>query len=79
MLKFIRFIKFVKIIRLLRALKLKLIIRKIEGRRITIHIILESFELGNSLNIFISLFKLSLLIMCLAHWEACLFYVLTVS
>lgn len=31
MLKFLRFVKFAKIIRLVRALKLKIIIRKIEG------------------------------------------------
>ena len=79
MLKFLRFVKFAKIIRLVRALKLKIIIRKIEGTGINFISWKESFHLGNTLNVLISLLKLSLLILCLAHWEACLFYMVAIS
>ena len=66
LLKFIRVFKFMKVVRLLRALKLKKIILKIE----------EKLDIGATIMGLFGFFKLVTLIMCLAHWCACLFIII---
>lgn len=64
LLKFIRFLKFIKVVRLLRALKLK----KLFGR------IMEYISVSQSFTSFLSFLKLCLLILCIAHWLGCIWY-----
>ncbi|CAD8197993.1 unnamed protein product [Paramecium pentaurelia] len=59
--KLLRFIKFIKVIRLLRALKLKKIFGRIE----------EYISVMESLFQFTQMLKLIILILCIAHWCAC--------
>ncbi|CAD8163247.1 unnamed protein product [Paramecium octaurelia] len=61
-LKFVRLFKFVKIIRLLRVLKLGRILIKIE----------ETFSIEQTLQAIIQFLKITAMILCIAHWIACI-------
>lgn len=64
LLKFVRFLKFIKVIRLLRALKLKKIFGKLE----------EYLMVAQAINTFLQFMKLCIMILCIAHWCACIWY-----
>lgn len=59
-----------KVIRLVRALKLKKILAEIECTQYNV-ILKDHFSFGNALNSFLSFLRLCLLILCIAHWCAC--------
>ncbi|KAM3135294.1 hypothetical protein pb186bvf_012592 [Paramecium bursaria] len=61
-LKFLRFVKFIKILRLIRVLKLKKILNQLED-----YLSLDSF-----ITSCLSFIKLCVIIMCFAHWIACI-------
>ncbi|CAD8078092.1 unnamed protein product [Paramecium sonneborni] len=61
-LKIVRLFKFVKIVRLLRVLKLGRILIKIE----------ETFSIEQTLQAIIQFLKITAMILCIAHWIACI-------
>ncbi|CAD8155968.1 unnamed protein product [Paramecium pentaurelia] len=65
-LKFVRLFKFVKIVRLLRVLKLGRILIKIE----------ETFSIEQTLQAIIQFFKIAAMILCIAHWIACIWNII---
>ncbi|CAD8159647.1 unnamed protein product [Paramecium pentaurelia] len=65
-LKFVRLFKFVKIIRLLRVLKLGRILIKIE----------ETFSIEQTLQAMIQFLKITAMILCIAHWIACIWNII---
>ncbi|CAK82550.1 unnamed protein product (macronuclear) [Paramecium tetraurelia] len=65
-LKFVRLFKFVKIIRLLRVLKLGRILIKIE----------ETFSIEQTLQAIIQFLKITAMILCIAHWIACIWNII---
>ena len=75
LLKFFRFLKFVKIVRLIRALKLKRLFAKLEG--IMFYYIVEYISFASVINSILSFLKLCVLILCIAHWCACIWFSIT--
>lgn len=67
-LKLIRFIGFLKILRLLRAFKLKKIFGKLE----------DYLQLSLTVNAILACIRLGFLMICIAHWFACLWHLIAV-
>lgn len=67
-LKIFRFIKFLKILRLLRVIKLKKIFAKLE----------DYLQLSPTFNAILAFVRLCFLIICIAHWFACIWHLLAV-
>ncbi|CAD8116991.1 unnamed protein product [Paramecium sonneborni] len=61
-LKIVRVVRFIKILRLIRALKLKKYINQLE----------DQLMMAKSFISFLAFLKICLLILCLAHWLACI-------
>ncbi|CAD8084238.1 unnamed protein product [Paramecium sonneborni] len=61
-LKIVRVVRFIKILRLMRALKLKKYINQLE----------DQLMMAKSLISFFAFLKICLIILCLAHWLACI-------
>lgn len=68
LLKIFRFIKFLKILRLLRVIKLKKIFSKLE----------DYLQLSPAFNAILAFVRLCFLIICIAHWFACIWHLLAV-
>ena len=66
--KIFRFAKFLKILRLLRALKLKKIFGKLE----------DYLQLSMTFNAVLSCLRLGFLMICIAHWFACIWHIIAV-
>ena len=68
LLKIFRFIKFLKILRLLRVVKVRKIFAKIE----------DYMQLSPAFNAVLAFIRLCFLIICIAHWFACIWHLLAV-
>lgn len=68
LIKIIRFIKFLKILRLLRVMKLRIIFAKIE----------EYMQFSPTFNAVLAFLRLCFLIICIAHWFACIWHLVAV-
>lgn len=66
--KVLRFAKFLKILRLLRALKLKKIFGKLE----------DYLQLSMTFNAILACMRLCFLMICIAHWFACIWHLIAV-
>ena len=66
--RILKFVKFIKALRLLRAFKLKNIFCKIE----------DFLQLSAGINAFLTVFKLSFMIIIIAHWCACIWHFLAI-
>jgi len=62
--RILKFVKFVKVIRLLRVAKLKIILIKL----------IDYLNLDDAVLTFMSFFKLTLLLVIIAHWLGCFFH-----
>ena len=67
-LRIIRFFKFLKILRLLRVVKLKVIFSKIE----------DYMQLSPAFNAILAFIRLCFLMICIAHWFACVWHLVAV-
>ncbi len=68
LIKIIRFVKFLKILRLLRVMKLKKIFAKLE----------DYLQLSPTFNALLAFLRLCFMLICIAHWFACIWHLLAV-
>jgi hypothetical protein len=66
--RLVKFFRFIKVLRLLRVAKLKVLIEKL----------IEFLEFSNTFLGFLGFFKLSLTVIFIAHWIACLWHMVRI-